>query len=161
MSRHPPHVPQRVVPPVGLTVACGERLEPLAGGYRGADRSRPHELQLDLVVAHRTSVALRARRRCASLRAVAILIDDARWWHRDRHWCHLVSDASLDELHTFAARAGLPARVFHGDHYDVPAELRDEMVAAGAIEVDSRELVRRLRAAGLRLSPAARRAGTP
>jgi hypothetical protein len=32
------------------------------------------------------------------------------------------------------------------------------MVAAGAHEVESRELVRRLRAAGLRLSPARRRA---
>ena len=31
-------------------------------------------------------------------------------------------------------------------------------IAAGAVEIESRELVRRLRAAGLRLSPAARRA---
>jgi hypothetical protein len=33
------------------------------------------------------------------------------------------------------------------------------VLAAGAVEVDSRELVRRLRRAGLRLSPAQRRAG--
>jgi len=32
------------------------------------------------------------------------------------------------------------------------------LIAAGAVEIESRELVRRLRAAGLRISPAARRA---
>jgi hypothetical protein len=34
------------------------------------------------------------------------------------------------------------------------------MVAAGAVEVESRELLRRLRAGGLRLTPAQRRAGS-
>jgi hypothetical protein len=70
-----------------------------------------------------------------------------------------VSDQSLEELHTFAAAVGIPRRGFQGDHYDVPEERRDQVVAAGAEEVDSRELIRRLRAAGLRLSPAQRRAG--
>lgn len=92
------------------------------------------------------------------LRAVAVLVDQPRWWWRGRRWCHLVSDSSLAELHDFAASVGFPRRGFQGDHYDVPEELRDEVVAAGATEVDSRELVRRLRAAGLRLSPAQRRA---
>lgn len=70
----------------------------------------------------------------------------------------MVSDESLDELHDFAQHAGIPRRVFQGDHYDVPEEHRPAMVAAGALEVGSRELLRRLRAAGLRLSPAERRA---
>ena len=89
---------------------------------------------------------------------MTILIDEARWWWRGRKWCHLVSDASYDELHEFAARVGIPRRGFQGDHYDVPEEYRDEIVGAGAEQVESRELVRRLRAAGLRLSPAERRA---
>jgi hypothetical protein len=89
---------------------------------------------------------------------VALLIDEPRWWWRGRRWCHLVSDTSLDELHGFAAGLGIPRRAFQGDHYDVPEEHRPAAVAAGAHEVESRELVRRLRAAGLRLSPAARRA---
>ncbi|MEM9517283.1 MAG: DUF4031 domain-containing protein [Actinomycetota bacterium] len=89
---------------------------------------------------------------------MAILIDEPRWWWRGRRWCHLVSDVSYDELHDFAAELGIPRRVFQGDHYDIPEEHRDEVVAAGAVEVESRELVRRLRAAGLRLSPAERRA---
>lgn len=90
---------------------------------------------------------------------MAVLIDEPRWRHHDRLWSHLVSDTSLDELHAFAAMVGLPARAFHGDHYDTPEEYYAEMVAAGAVPTPSRELVRRLREAGLRLTPAARRNG--
>ena len=89
---------------------------------------------------------------------MTILVDEPRWWFRGRKWCHLVSDTSLDELHAFADAVGIPQRGFQGDHYDVPEEHRPTVVAAGAVEVESRELLRRLRAAGLRLSPAARRA---
>jgi pimeloyl-ACP methyl ester carboxylesterase len=81
---------------------------------------------------------------------MAVLIDEPRWWFRGRRWSHLVSDESLDELHEFAARAGIPRRGFQGDHCD-------ELLELGARLVESRELVRRLRAAGLRLSPAQRR----
>ena len=81
---------------------------------------------------------------------MAVLVDDAIWPFRDRRWAHLVSDASFDELHAFAERLGLPPRAFHRDHYDVPAELRDDAIALGAQPVSSREIVRRLQAAGLR-----------
>jgi Protein of unknown function (DUF4031) len=90
-----------------------------------------------------------------------MLIDEPRWWWRGRRWCHLVSDTSLAELHDFAADVGIPRRSFQGDHYDVPEEHRAAIVAAGAIEVDSRQLVHRLRAAGLRLTPAERRGRVP
>ena len=69
-----------------------------------------------------------------------------------------MSDTSLAELHDFAAQLDIPRRAFQGDHYDVPEEHRADIVAAGAVEVGSRELVQRLRAAGLRLTPAQRRA---
>lgn len=92
---------------------------------------------------------------------VTVLVDECRWWFKGRRWCHMVSDADLDELHRHAARLGIPRRVFQGDHYDVPEELRDEAITEGAEAVPSRELVRRLRDAGLRLSPAARRAAQP
>ena len=81
---------------------------------------------------------------------MTVLVDPARWPRHGRLWCHLVSDDSFGELHAFAAAAGLPARGFHRDHYDVPAELRDDMMRAGAVAVSSRELVRRLLDAGLR-----------
>jgi hypothetical protein len=84
-------------------------------------------------------------------------MDEARWWYRGRKWCHLVSDVSLDELHTFADANAIPRRGFQGDHYDVPEEYRPGLIAAGAVVVESRELVRRLRGAGLRLTPNERR----
>lgn len=79
-----------------------------------------------------------------------ILVDSAVWPWRGERWAHLVSDESYDELHAFADRLGIPRRAFQGDHYDVPAWLRAEAIELGATPVDGRELVRRLRAAGLR-----------
>ena len=87
-----------------------------------------------------------------------MLIDEPLWWFRGRRWSHLVSDETLDELHEFAEAAGIPARGFQGDHYDVPEEHYDELVAAGARPTPSRELLRRLKDAGLRLTPEQRRA---
>lgn len=81
---------------------------------------------------------------------MAILVDQAIWPWRDRYWAHLVSDHSLEELHAFADALGVPRRAFQGDHYDIPDWLRADAVELGALEVDARVLVRRLRAAGLR-----------
>lgn len=82
---------------------------------------------------------------------MAVLIDPPRWPAHGRLWSHLASDSSLDELHSLAAAVGIPRRAFEGDHYDVPAEHFDAVVAAGALEVEGRELLRRLVAAGLRV----------
>ena len=88
---------------------------------------------------------------------MAILMDEARWHFRGRKWCHLVSDVSYEELHAFAQANGIPRRGFQGDHYDVPEEYRADLIAAGAEVVDSRVLLRRLKGAGLRLTPTQRR----
>ena len=79
-----------------------------------------------------------------------ILVDDALWLWRDRRWAHLVSDTSYDELHDFAAQLGLRRMAFQGDHYDIVADARPRAVELGAVPVGVRDLVRRLRAAGLR-----------
>ena len=82
---------------------------------------------------------------------MAVLIDTPVWPWRGRLWSHLVSDVSYEELHAFvAAELGIPRRAFQGDHYDVPEDLYDVAVAAGAEPVGSRELLSRLVAAGLR-----------
>ena len=88
---------------------------------------------------------------------VAILIDEPLWWFKGRRWSHMVSDTSWDELLAFADAAGIPRRGFQGDHYDVPEEYYAAMVAAGAVPTPSRELLRRLKGAGLRLDAAQRR----
>lgn len=79
-----------------------------------------------------------------------ILIDAPTWPGHGRLWSHLVSDLSVAELHAFAAANGLPARGFDADHYDVPSERYEQLIAAGAVLVSSREIVARLHAAGLR-----------
>ncbi len=90
---------------------------------------------------------------------MAVLVDPPLWPRHGRIWGHLVSDASLDELHAVALAAGIPARGFDRDHYDVPAEMYGRLRELGVLEVDSRELVRRLRASGLRVTAAQRREG--
>ena len=84
---------------------------------------------------------------------MTILVDRPIWHFRGERWSHLVSDASLDELHEFAALLGVPRRAFQGDHYDIPERLLDDALALGAELVDPRIIVRRLRAAGLRRAP--------
>jgi hypothetical protein len=81
---------------------------------------------------------------------VAILVDEATWPFRGDRWAHLVSDVSYDELHEFAQGLGLRRLSFQGDHYDVPSVVRADALDKGAMAVSGRELVTRLRAAGLR-----------
>ena len=82
---------------------------------------------------------------------MAVLIDTPVWHWRGRLWSHLASDVSYDELHAFVARElGIPRRAFQGDHYDIPEDLYEVAVAAGAQPVECRELLSRLMAAGLR-----------
>ncbi|MFG2329662.1 DUF4031 domain-containing protein [Streptomyces sp. NPDC048604] len=81
---------------------------------------------------------------------MTLYIDPPQWPGHGRMWSHLVSDVSFEELHAFAASIGAPARAFDGDHYDLPSERYADAVAAGAIEIGSKELVRRITEAGLR-----------
>lgn len=89
---------------------------------------------------------------------MAVLVDPPVWPRHGTLWAHLVSDTSYDELHAFAARAGLPPRSFDLDHYDVPLERHADLVALGAQAVTGHELIRRLLASGLRVPAADRRA---
>ncbi|MBH0053937.1 MULTISPECIES: DUF4031 domain-containing protein [unclassified Salinibacterium] len=83
---------------------------------------------------------------------MTVLIDQPIWPAHDTVWAHIVSDVSLEELHEFASRAGIPRRGFDLDHYDVPARMWTELVSLGAEPVGVREFVRRLEASGLRVA---------
>jgi len=88
---------------------------------------------------------------------MTVLIDAAIWPAHGTLWAHLVSDDSLDELHSFAALNGVPRRSFDLDHYDVPEHRVAELVVAGATSVSGRELITRLVASGLRVRARDRR----
>lgn len=79
---------------------------------------------------------------------MAVYVDDAVTLWRGHRWAHLMAD-TLDELHDFAARLGLPRRAFQdktsGAHYDVDAALRERALAQGAVAISrhrNRDLVR-------------------
>ena len=79
---------------------------------------------------------------------MAVYVDNMRAQIGRHIVCHMLAD-TLAELVTMAERIGLSPGWRHGDHYDVPSPQRDRAVAAGAIEVTQREMVRirqRLRA---------------
>ncbi len=81
---------------------------------------------------------------------VTIWVDPAVWPAHGHLWSHVISDLSLAELHDFAQRAGIPSRSFEGDHYDVPAQRLDDVIAAGATATSGRDGARRLAMSGLR-----------
>ncbi|TWT22534.1 DUF4031 domain-containing protein [Luteimonas marina] len=94
---------------------------------------------------------------------MTVYVDDAVTLWRGQRWAHLMAD-TLEELHAFAARLGLPRRAFQdktsGAHYDVTADLRERAIALGAMPISrhaDRELVRRViaraRAQGRREAP--------
>jgi hypothetical protein len=92
---------------------------------------------------------------------MAIYIDPPIWPGHGHLWSHMISDQSYEELHTFAARIGIPRRGFERDHYDVISEHYALAVAAGAQPVRSREIVTLLTAAGLRRRRRSRLAARP
>ena len=78
------------------------------------------------------------------------MVDRPLWPAHGRWYAHLASDRSYEELHGFARELGLDGRLFHADHYDIPADRVADAVAMGAEQVDPRVLAARLRASGLR-----------
>lgn len=79
---------------------------------------------------------------------MTVYIDDAVMPWRGQRWAHLMAD-SLDELHAFAARLGLPRHAFQdkrsGAHYDVTAAMRLHAIELGAMPISrhrDRALVR-------------------
>src|SRR3954451_2778441 len=90
---------------------------------------------------------------------MAVLVDPLRAYPHAGlavdDWCHMAADSGFEELHAFAAALGIPRARFQGDHYDLPPWVRERAVAAGAVEVSTVELLRRM--AGPRGNRARRR----
>ncbi len=77
-----------------------------------------------------------------------VYVDNLRdyGWHRGPS-CHLIAD-SVDELMEFAESIGLRREWFQSKsspHFDLTAEGRKVAVENGAIEINQRDLVKKLR----------------
>ena len=80
---------------------------------------------------------------------MTVYIDDAVTLWRGQRWAHLMAD-TLEELHAFAQALGIPRRAFQdklsGAHYDVPAPLREQALALGAVAISRHHDRERVRA---------------
>jgi uncharacterized protein DUF4031 len=79
---------------------------------------------------------------------MAVYVDRIRdyGWRRGPS-CHMIAD-SIEELITFAESIGLRAEWFQpksSPHFDLTVEFRHLAVRHGAVEIDQRQLVRKLR----------------
>ena len=62
----------------------------------------------------------------------------------EHHWCHMIADTEA-ELHVMAARIGMRRAWFQGDHYDLVESRRLAAISAGAVPLDRRAFVDKLR----------------
>ena len=80
---------------------------------------------------------------------MGVYVDALRdWGWRLGRSCHLIADTN-EELHEFAAKLGLKRAWFQkstsGPHYDLTASKRALAVRLGAVELDDRAFVEKLR----------------
>lgn len=84
---------------------------------------------------------------------MAVYVDDLMTCVPSKNWrwnksCHLIAD-SVEELHGFAKRIGMKREWFQNDsrlpHYDLTVNRRALAVKLGAIEVDRRQFVDKMR----------------
>jgi hypothetical protein len=103
------------------------------------------------------------RKRVLASTRMSVYVDDAVTLWRGRRWAHLMAD-TLDELHAFADRLGIPRRAFQnktsGAHYDLPADVRELAIDLGAIPISRhrdrdlvRAVIRNAKAQGRGLAP--------
>mgnify|MGYP000968235576 CR=1 FL=1 len=81
---------------------------------------------------------------------MAVYVDKLRnWGWKLGPSCHLITDGSNEELHTFAESIGLKRDWFQksisGPHYDLTASKRIMAINKGAIELSDKEFVEILR----------------
>lgn len=90
---------------------------------------------------------------------MTVYVDQAKVMFKGKPRHHLTAD-TLDELHAFTAQVGIHRCWFHRHprhpHYDVTDPQRAAAIAAGALAVDSRELLARARLLAPSLKPRTR-----
>ncbi len=72
-----------------------------------------------------------------------IYVDQTKKWPSGE-WCHLLTDGTIDDLHTFAQQIGLKRSWFQPGstpHYDLRPSKRSAAVLNGAVEADNEKIV--------------------
>ena len=93
-----------------------------------------------------------ARRNALFGNLMSVYVDDMQPCIRNRYWrynqvCHLVADTPR-ELHIFARRLSLSGAWFQNKtvpHYDLTINKRRQAVKLGAVEIDRKLLVQKIR----------------
>ena len=84
---------------------------------------------------------------------MSVYVDELRYPFGRMVMCHMLAD-SLDELHAMAERIGIHRRHFQNagrwQHYDICKAKRALALRYGAISLDSKSIIRRLRAIAVR-----------
>ena len=75
---------------------------------------------------------------------MSVYVDRAKVPFKGQEWCHLMAD-TLEELHHFAQMLEIDARLFHRTasypHYDITMEMRERVIACGAVDADRRTII--------------------
>ncbi len=83
---------------------------------------------------------------------MAVYVDNARRKYRGMRMSHIIADSTDELLEMVDAiqvdRKHIQFRGLAKEHFDICAERRERAIAAGAIPVSSREIVRRMRDRG-------------
>lgn len=79
---------------------------------------------------------------------MSVYVDDSKNKFGRMLMCHMIAD-TLPELHIMAVRLGLHPNWFQEDasfpHYDICQQKREKALKYGAIALDKRSLVRKIR----------------
>lgn len=75
---------------------------------------------------------------------MTVFVDDMKNRYGRMLMCHMGAE-TVDELHAMADRIGVDRRHFQGDHYDICQKMRRLAIAAGAVEITRRQMVRLVR----------------
>lgn len=79
---------------------------------------------------------------------MAVYVDEAKYPFRGKLYCHMMTDGETTELTAFADRIGLrrdwiQRKGSHYEHYDLSPTMRAKAIAAGAVAVDAKALIKR------------------
>ena len=83
---------------------------------------------------------------------MAVYVDEVKYHGENcplkyKHWCHMVTDGDISELHVIAAKIGLKRSWFQQKsipHYDLTLNKRQLAIKHGAIPIKIQDFIRKM-----------------